>query len=186
LSFWRGRPRAAKNAKRLIFVFKHDGGYYEDIFLQGSTKAPWLLVPYFFFDNYERWINSTTGLGSLADYGNFLVLSIVGNAFGQLFPYETPNSVDERGYDRLKGAFGKLTDYRDSERLLKEVWRPAFDTVAGVVKEAQRKPLVPEGGTPPTERSIAVKLDFADFKAAIKQTDSAKLPERLSKLFGIA
>ncbi len=181
LAFWGLRPRAAKNARRLLFVFKHDGGFYEDVFVRGATKAPWLLVPYFFYSNYDDWAGSMKSLGSLPQYGNLLALSLVGHSFMQVLPYENPVAVDDAAYAKLKDVVEHLRELNSKGRKLRELWRPAYDVIAAFVKEEQKKS-EERGIEPPSDRRIAVKLDFGDLKPRIPSADTAVLPERIRRL----
>lgn len=181
LAFWSLKPKIAKNSRRLLFVFKHDGGYYEDVFVQGQTKAPWLLVPYFMFSNYEEWVDSVTSKGALTEYGNLLTLATVGYAFREVLPYELPGSVDQAGYEKLRSVVVRLRQLNRDERILREIWSPAFDHVAATVKREQQR-LERMEGAPVPDRRVAVKLDFEDVRKHINKRSRRDLASRIHRL----
>lgn len=175
-AFWRLRPKDAKNSKRLLFVYKRDGGFYEDIFVAGKTTAVWLLTPHLLFRNYERWKKSLE-YTELMDYGNLLTLSVLGRSFADIFPYQAPGRVDEKGEKRLSRVVTQLERWLEDDRILRELWSPSFDVVRRVVRGRQRK-VSHRVAERPSDRQVAVKLDH---RALLKLPDFERRRKELSE-----
>ncbi len=174
LSFWFGKSWEAKQKKKLMFehITSATPGFYDDIFIDGSTTTEYITFPKLLWDHAYKFIKKENDDFKKGIYKgtDLLALAILGEVFKEVMGITTakPINSDEIN-EKLKTAVVNLYHVLEDDtqgRKAKQLWGPIFSVLSTIVKKKQKEKAK-------AEKKLTKEIQVRTIYVSFKYTDEA-------------